>query len=243
MSRTIQALVSATICALLACAMFGCSASTRISGPKASGVVTREVKQPDGTITTTREEVHSEGPTGQSSGTNEQLAVGGASPTATTDSGHPTLGSAQVKADGAASFGGGSTGRWIAGIIGLLLMLAGGAGLYLKQPLKAAIGTIAIGAVLLCSAIWINLALYILAGGAVYAAASLWLTGFDAAKFREASRAMLEGIDKLRTAHPEAHDLLVDPDSRRGLIASAASGSDAATIKKLAVKDNITIPS
>ncbi len=219
------------------CVLTGCNASTKIVGPKAEGAVTTTTTAPDGTITTKREEVRTEGPSGQSSGTTETLDVGGANPTAAV--GPIAIGTAAVKADGSGKIAGGNAARWFAGIIGVLLMLAGGVGLYLRQPIKASVGTIVIGVALLCSAIWIGLAMYLLAGVAVYAAITLWLTGFDAAGFRESLRANREGIAKLKAANPEAHDLLTDPDPRRGLIASVAEGRDLKVSKAIDKKDDL----
>lgn len=84
---------------------------------------------------------------------------------------------------------------WLIGIVGGLLIFAGCAALYLGQPLKASIGTIVGGSALVGCAIFPEFAQFIALGAIVYAVVSLWLTGFDAAKFRDAATSMTRAID------------------------------------------------
>ncbi len=210
----------------------GCGAITKIDGQKNHAALTKEVKQPDGTVTTTHEEVTTQGASGSSTGDQEQVRVEGTSPPITTPGGF-VIGSSTMTARGSASIEKSMAARWIVGILGFLLLLAGAAALYLRQPLKASIGTCAIGAGLIACALFPALALYILAGVALYAAASLWLTGWDATRFREALRATVEGVSKYATEKPEHAPTLL------AKIKESQDPGDKNTVDKIKSKDNL----
>lgn len=217
----------------------GCGgATTRIHAPTAKATVTDSTTHKDGTTTTHTETVETAGPSGVSSGAQEQIRIEGTAPSVTTPGGISAAGG-MTRSDGSAKIAQGAAGRWTAGIIGLLIVGFGGWGLYSLQPLKSSLGTIGIGAALIASALWISLALYILAGVAVYAAGSLWLTGLDAARFREALRALAAGVSDMASKHPAAHQDLTDRD---GLLAAHADSRDLKTIEKVATKDKLDVP-
>lgn len=218
------------LCAL-ACACTGCTSSTKMHGPSTDATVTRTVEAPDGTKTTTTEHVKADGPSGESAGDKAALDLKGAPQNVKTK--NISTDGGRLDGDGSASITHSSGARWTVGIVGFVLLCAGGAGLYFRQPLKASTGTAAIGIGLICCGIWIDLALYILLGLALYTAATLWLTGFDAARFREALRAVAEGVDTLAKTNPEAHKAVT------AAIAQPATDQDKATIRSIRSKDGL----
>lgn len=210
----------------------GCGAHTRLDPPKTDvSVTTTDYDTGGKPRTVTTEHVVTAGPGGQSDGDNAHVDAKGEAPTAQTKS--IKTGGGKMDADGSASLAKSAAGRITAGIVALLLILGGMAGLYLKQPVKASAGTIAIGIALLCAAIWVSFAEYILAGAAVAGAIALWLTGFDAAKFREALRAARAGLADIAEDHPEAHK------AAEAATEDHAEGSDLNTIAKIDLKDKL----
>lgn len=219
--------------------MGGCSAHTKLDPPSTNvSVTTTDFDGQTGkAVRTTVEKVESKGPGGQASGDKATVDAKGKAPSVKTRSIETGEGGIDASAD--ASIEKSMTARVIVGVIGVLLILAGCTGLYLRQPIKAASGTAIIGLGLFVCACFPSIALYTLAGLALYAAVSLWLAGFDAAKFREALRADRAGIADLAATHPDAHEALVDPDPKHGLIATHAEGGDLKTIAKIDHKDGL----
>jgi hypothetical protein len=227
----LSAMLGGFLCAWIALAT-GCGAFTRIDPPKAQATVTTtEYDQAGRPTTTTTERVDTQGPGGQSSGDAAAVKAEGEAPTAET----PKIktGGGKTKTSGSASIARSSAARWTVGIIGFLMLIGGAAGLYLRQPLKAAAGTAIIGIGLMAAAIWIDLAEYILAGLALYAAGSLWLTGWDAAKFREALRAVAAGVSDHVKDNPATGEALLER------IGSHAEERDKAVIREVRTKDRL----